>query len=100
MQFVFFCHLLRYIRQFDLGIFGPFQWCHKVKIGMICVGKLSPFRRYDTVEEDFYEQQVGCWGAYIIWIVDEVAAHRGSCPIWILFLGSHVAHELDVSQIF
>jgi hypothetical protein len=77
-----------------LCVLGPFQWSHEVKVGEICASKLGSSRRYDTVQKYFDEQQVGCWGTYIFWIVDEVPSHCGSGSMWILLLSLDVAYKL------
>jgi hypothetical protein len=59
------------------------------------------FCRNDDVKENFDEQEIGCWSAYVIGVVNEVPSECCLCSVgFVLFLlGLDLADKLDVRDV-
>ena len=82
----------------DAGILESFEDVVEVEIFEVKASPLSIGIRYGAVGHDLSGEHVGCRGADISWIFDEIAAHGEPCAVLFFFLGSLVADKFDAGS--
>lgn len=84
----------------DAHVFGILQWSAEVEILEVSCNESGIGSRKDTVDHALDGCKVGCFGAGIKWVVDEVATNSPTDPVWIIFLRAICTYNAEVGGAF
>ena len=80
----------------EAHVFKPFHRGSQVVVLEVNEEMTSSRGGDGVIDDEFCRCEVRCIGADIVWVVNEVATNRQSCPLWLSFLWAVVTDDAAV----